>query len=82
MKVNIEHIKYLKSELMKINKVPLEKIEFYEKDKLLKIDKSLIEEFKFVGLTNVDFIMTDFYWDNKSKVNAIIINQEKKNYNR
>lgn len=61
MKVDIEHIKYLKSEFKKINKVPLEKIEFYEKSKLLKIDKSLIEEFKFVGLNNVDFILTEYY---------------------
>jgi hypothetical protein len=61
MKVNIEHIKYLKSEQRKINKIPLESIKFYEKGKLLKIDKSLVNEFKFTGLANIDFIMTDFY---------------------
>jgi len=61
MKVSVERIKYLKSELAKINRIPLKNIKFYEKGKLLRIDKSLIEEFKFFGLNNVDFIMTDFY---------------------
>lgn len=61
MKVNIEHIKYLKSELGKINKVPLEDIEFYEKGKLCRIRKCLVKEFKFIGLNNTDFIMSGFY---------------------
>jgi predicted ATP-grasp superfamily ATP-dependent carboligase len=61
MKIDIEHIKYLKSELKKINKTPLEKIKFYEDKKLIKIDKELVKEFKFTGLANVDFIVTGFY---------------------
>lgn len=67
MKVDIEHIKYLKSKLAKINEVPLEDIKFYENGKLLKIDKSLIEEFKSLGLNNVDFIMTNFYKEGFTK---------------
>ncbi len=63
MKVDIEHIKYLKSELYKINKVPFSSLEFYEKGKRIVVPNQLIRDFDSVGLNNTDFITTGFYKD-------------------
>lgn len=61
MKIDIEHIKYLKSELHKINRVRLSSLEFYEKGKRIAIPKQLRRDFELIGLNNTDFITTGFY---------------------
>lgn len=80
MKVAIEHIRYLKSEFAKINKVRLSQIEFYEKGKRIPIPKSRIKEYESVGLNNVDFIMTGFYKKGvfEDKVSVLTFTKEKK----
>lgn len=46
----------------KINKLSLDEIEFVDDNgDIIKIDKSIIDDFKFTGLNNIDFILTDFY---------------------
>jgi hypothetical protein len=59
MRVDVEYAKHLRAELKKINAVPLDEIEWYENGKKLEIEKDLIEEWKFTGLNNVDFILID-----------------------
>ena len=61
MKIAIEYIHWLQSERLKINKIPLDEIEFYENSIKVVIDKAKIEDFKFIGLTNMDFILSNFY---------------------
>ena len=67
MKIAIEYINWLQHERSKINAVPLEQIEFYEKGMLLDVRK-LADQFGIIGLNNTDFISTNFYkkgWDKK-----------------
>ena len=61
MKISIEYIKYLKSELRKINLMKLEEIEFTENGEVIDIPKINIREFNFSGLSNVDFITGGAY---------------------
>ena len=61
MRVEIEEIKAHLKRRAEINSMSLDEIEFYENGKRVDIDKSIIDEFMFVGLSNVDFIATGFY---------------------
>ncbi len=61
MKRSVEYIRWLRDEQLKINLEQLEDIEFFEDGMKLDIPKEIIDEFGFVGLNNIDFIMTDFY---------------------
>ncbi len=61
MEVSVEYIRFLQGERDKINKAALEDIDFYEKRMKLNISPKKINDFKFVGLNNVDFILADFY---------------------
>ncbi len=60
-KISIEFIKRLHRHRSLINSEDLENIEFYEKGKKVDIDPKLIEEFKFTGLNNIDFIVSGYY---------------------
>ncbi len=60
-RVDVEYILWLKEELRKINDLRLEEIEFYEEGTKLDIALALIEDFEFIGLSNVDFITTNYY---------------------
>ncbi len=61
MKVSIENIKWIHEQRAKINREPLENIEFYEQGKKIDMPEQLIEDFCFTGMNNVDFILTGFY---------------------
>lgn len=64
MKVAISEIKTLKNRLREINDHDLNDIVFIDDDgNEVPIDPKLREEFRYVGLNNVDFIITDFYKD-------------------
>ena len=65
MKIAVEYIKWLTSERQKINKTPLNEIEFYEDGMKVDISKKTIKDFEFTGLNNVDFITSNFYKENK-----------------
>jgi len=68
MKVDVERILYLKNELKKINDLALEDIEFYEDGKKVEISKEVIDDFSFVGLSNIYFITTGYYKEQSEEV--------------
>lgn len=61
MKIEIEEILKIKERLREINSIDLNKIEFTEGGKVIDINPKYIEEFRFIGLNNSDFIYTEFY---------------------
>lgn len=63
MKVNVERILELKKELRLINEQHLHDIDFYKDGEKLNIDSSIIDDFSYVGLNNVDFITSNYYLD-------------------
>lgn len=54
--VNIERILALKAELRRVNAVELRDIEFVYCGKPVAVDPQAIEEWRFTGLNNTDFI--------------------------
>lgn len=60
MKVAIEYVEWLMDEKSKINRVALEDLELFENGMKLDIPKKIIDDFDFTGLSNVDFILSDF----------------------
>ncbi len=63
MKVDIEEIRALKARLAEINLVPLEDIQWFENGVEVQIPPETVAEWKFVGLNNADFVMTNAYRD-------------------
>ena len=63
MRVDIEHIQYLLDERKKINVPDLADIEFFLDNRKVEISEDVIENFKFTGLNNIDFIATGAYLD-------------------
>lgn len=61
-KIYISEIKYLYDRLLYLNSLDLENAQIIDEDGCeLSIDKKIIEEFKYTGLSNKDFIITNFY---------------------
>ena len=60
MKVCIEYVSWLMEEKSKINRVPLEDLEIFENGMKLDIPQKVIDDFDFTGLSNVDFILSNF----------------------
>lgn len=65
MRVDIEQVRKIQEERMKINKMDLEDIEWYEGGKKIEISPKVIEDFKFCGLNNTDFIISEVYKESK-----------------
>ena len=61
LQVPIEYIEWLENERQKINRVDLNNIEFTENGVKVDIPAKRVKRFKFVGLNNIDFILTGFY---------------------
>lgn len=61
MRVDIEYVKLLYQQMDIINRENLKNIEWYENGIKLNIDPELLEEWKFIGLSNVYFILNGFY---------------------
>jgi hypothetical protein len=59
--IDVEYVRRLKEELAAFNKLDLNEIEFYENGSKIEIAATVLEEWKFVGLNNADFIMDDVY---------------------
>jgi hypothetical protein len=59
----VEDVRALRKKLWEINSVPFSEVEWFEDGKLLTISPERLEEWRFIGLTNTDFITTDFYKD-------------------
>lgn len=65
-RVDIEDIKYITSKRLEINMLDLRDIVFYENGKPVEISKKAIDDFMFTGLSNIDFITSEFYLGNGS----------------
>jgi len=61
MIVNIEEIYRAIGELEAINNLKLKDIDFYENGEKIKISSEVIDRWKFIGLNNHEFIMSEFY---------------------
>ena len=61
MRVNIEEIAGIMARLNDINMQQLEDVELFEGGKKIDVDNKLIEDFRFTGLSNKDFISSGFY---------------------
>ena len=60
MKIAIEYVEWLMEEKSKINRQKLGDIELFENGMKLDIPRKVIDDFEFTGLSNVDFILSDF----------------------
>ena len=61
MRIDIEHVRKIQEERMKINNVPIKQIEWYEDGKKVEMDSKIIEDFIYTGLNNTDFIISEMY---------------------
>lgn len=61
MKIDIEEVQALKARLAEINLAQLQDIEWFKDGQKLEIKPDVLEEWKFIGLSNVEFISTEFY---------------------
>lgn len=60
MQIAIEYVNWLMEERSKINRVALEDLEIFENGRKLDIPQKVIDDFGLTGLSNVDFILSDF----------------------
>lgn len=60
MQIAIEYVQWLAEERSKINRVPLRDLEIFENGMKLDISRKMIDDFELTGLSNVDFILSDF----------------------
>lgn len=60
MKVSVEEIQAMRNRRMDINNTPLEDIEWTLLGETVPIPKEKIKEWKFTGLSNIDFIIENF----------------------
>jgi hypothetical protein len=56
MRINLEHVVEINRFMRKLNQTPLQKLEIYMDDKEIVIDPEKIEEWRFTGLSNLDFL--------------------------
>lgn len=55
VRIDVEEIKALQRRRREINDIEIDDIDFYSGGKKVVIPKSSIEEWRFVGLNNIDF---------------------------
>jgi hypothetical protein len=60
-RVDVEEINRLRAAIRKINALDLNLIDFYEGGEKLEISQQRKDEWAFTGMSNADFIDTDFY---------------------
>ncbi len=63
MRVDVEEVLNIKRRLLDINSVPLDKIEWYEDNHPLDIPEVAINEWKYIGLNNAEFVTYVIYPD-------------------
>lgn len=61
MIVDINYLRYLNEQRQAINQTPLQDIVWVENGQQIEASDKLIEDFKFTGLSNVDFILSGYY---------------------
>jgi len=65
MQVAIEEIRDILARKSNINRFPLEQIEWFENGIRINVSKEEIAEFKYTGLSNIDFAL--YYFDVEKK---------------
>lgn len=60
MQIAIEYVHWLTEEKSKINRANLHDLEFFKNGMKLDIPKKVLDDFELTGLSNVDFILSDF----------------------
>ncbi len=60
MKIAVKYVEWLMEEKSKINRQKLGDIELFENGIKLDIPQKVIDDFELTGLSNVDFILSDF----------------------
>jgi predicted ATP-grasp superfamily ATP-dependent carboligase len=63
LKILIEDIIKYQQFKESINNTPLEDIEFIENFQTIKVSPEVIKEWEYVGLSNIDFILSRCYKD-------------------
>jgi hypothetical protein len=61
MRVDVEYVRKLQEERMKINRMNFKDIEWYENGKKVEVSPQIIDDFEFTGLNNTDFITSEVY---------------------
>lgn len=59
--IDINYVKSLIEKIKEIDQLNLFEVSFVEDGKTIEIAKEIIEKFQFTGLSNMDFITTNFY---------------------
>jgi len=67
MKLAIEYVEWLMEEKSKINREKLSDIELFENGMKLDISQNVIDDWDFTGLSNIDFILSDYRLKNLNK---------------
>ena len=60
VKITIEEVEALQKRRREINHTPIEEIEWTENGKAIPVTPEQLDDFKFTGLCNIDFV--DFAW--------------------
>ena len=68
MRVDIERIIELDEERKKINGLQISDIEFHKEGKRIHFEKRLLDDWRFIGMSNVDFITTGYFEEGSNKV--------------
>lgn len=71
-RVDVETVMRIYEERRAINSIPLEEVEWYKDGKPMEIRPGAVEDFKFTGLSNTDFILCDY----NSEPEVTIINHQ------
>lgn len=79
-KVTLQEIEDIIKRRNRINILDLDDIEFIDFDgKVVDIPQGIIDKFKFVGLSNIDFITSNYYKRGQSdKITEFIITKKNK----
>lgn len=62
--ININRIIELRKELDELNQTDLADINFYKDEQLINISQEIIDNWRFIGLNNVDFVLIHFVEEN------------------
>lgn len=61
MVVDVDNLKVITGYLNQINNEDFTNVDWVENGELLKFDKELLDEWRYLGLNNCDFIKTGYY---------------------
>lgn len=60
-RIDVELVEAIQRQRMEINEIPFKEIEWYKDGKKLDFPQKILDDFEFTGLSNTDFVITEFY---------------------